>query len=97
MEVRFVKAFINVMSGFLLGMMVMARFYCNALDITSGNLHIGWDTIAITCGALAFFQLLIRIDPSFKESTWDQEHAEDHYDEYGVNTRNSFNTPPKNN
>jgi hypothetical protein len=79
MEVRFVKAFINVMSGFLLGMMVMARFYCNALDITSGNLHIGWDTIAITCGALAFFQLLIRIDPSFKEPTWDQEHAEHHY------------------
>jgi hypothetical protein len=67
MEARFVKGLINLMTGFLLGMIVMARFYCNAFNITSGSMYIGWDTIAITCGALVFIHLLVKFDPSFKE------------------------------
>lgn len=95
MEARFVRGLVNLLTGFIIGMMVMAGFYCNALNITSGAMYMGWDTIIIVSLCLIAVYVMIHFDPSFKESTWDQEHAEDHYDAYGVNTKNSFNTPPK--
>jgi len=52
------------------GMIVMARIYCNDLAIPSSSpLYIGWDTVAITAGALVMFQLLLLLDPSFQEQS----------------------------
>ena len=66
MEVRFIKGLINLMTGFLIGMMVMAGLYCNALHITSGAMYIGWDTITIVCLSLTALHVLVHFDPSFK-------------------------------
>jgi len=95
MEARIVKWFVNAMTWLLIGMVLMARRYFINLGITSGAMYIGWDTVAFVIGGLFALQAIIKFDPSFKAPTWDQEHAEDHYDAYGVNTKNSFNTPPK--
>jgi hypothetical protein len=114
METRFVKGLVNLMTGFIIGMMVMAGFYCNALNITSGAMYMGWDTITIVCLSLLAVHVMIHFDPSFKtkeelDKAMGRKHIRmttkpsksfddyDTYDEYGVNTKNSFNTPPKSN
>ena len=66
MEARFVRGLVNLMTGFIIGMMVMAGFYCNALNITSGNMYIGWDTITIVSLCLIAVYVMIHFDPSFK-------------------------------
>lgn len=66
METRFVRGLVNLMTGFIIGMMVMAGFYCNGLNITSGNMYIGWDTIAIVSLCLIAVHLMVHFDPSFK-------------------------------
>ena len=78
MEARFVRGLVNLMTGFIIGMMVMAGFYCNALNITSGNMYIGWDTITIVSLCLIAVYVMIHFDPSFNDDGW-KEHAEDHY------------------
>jgi hypothetical protein len=114
MEVRFIKGLVNLMTGFIIGMMVMAGLYCNALNITSGSMFIGWETITIVCVSLLALHIMVHIDPAFKtkeelDKAIGRKHIRmtskpsksfdgyDTYDEYGVNTKNSFNTPPKNN
>ena len=60
------KFFIRVLHAItwlIIGMVFMARFYCNSLNITSGPLYIGWDTVAVTLGGLAGMHLLLWIDP----------------------------------
>ena len=60
------KFFIRVLHAttwFIVGMVFMARFYCNSLGITSGPLYIGWDTVAVALGGLAGMHLLLWIDP----------------------------------
>jgi hypothetical protein len=54
----------------LAGMVVMARTYCHDLAIPETSpLYIGWDTVAVTAGALVMFQLLLWLDPSFQEQS----------------------------
>jgi len=66
MEARFVRGLVNLMTGFIIGMMVMAGFYCNGLNITSGSMYIGWDTITIVSLCLIAVYVMIHFDPSFK-------------------------------
>ena len=66
MEARFVRGLVNLMTGFIIGMMVMAGFYCNGLNITSGSMYIGWDTITIVSLCLLAVYVMIHFDPSFK-------------------------------
>jgi hypothetical protein len=67
MEVRLVKGFVNALAWFIIGMTFMSRMYCINLDITSGPMYIGWDTVTIVvCGLLAL-KAILWFDPSFKE------------------------------
>lgn len=66
MEARFIKGLVNLLTGFIIGMMVMAGFYCKGLDITSGSMYIGWDTITIVSLCLLAVHVMIHFDPSFK-------------------------------
>ena len=103
MEVRLIKSVINLLTGFIIGMMVMAVFYCNALNITSGAMYIDGVTVTIVIVSLLVLHVIVHLDPSFKDDDGWKEHAEHHYesasddtyDAYGVNTKNSFNTPSK--
>jgi hypothetical protein len=134
MEVRLIKSIINLLTGFIMGMMVMAVFYCNALNITSGAMYIDGVTVTIVIVSLLVLHVIVHLDPSFKDDDGWKEHAEHHYaqrkirmtkkpsdfvadkdakeeelavlqswyapsddtyDAYGVNTKNSFNTPSK--
>jgi len=79
MEVRIVKGFVNALTWFIVGMTFMSRMYCINLGITSGVNYIGWDTVAFVVGGLLAIHAMLWFDPSFKEPTWDQEHAEHHY------------------
>ncbi len=68
MELKVIRGLIQAMTWMLAGMVVMARTYCHDLAIPETSpLYIGMDTVAITAGALVMFQLLLWIDPSFKE------------------------------
>jgi UDP-N-acetylmuramyl pentapeptide phosphotransferase/UDP-N-acetylglucosamine-1-phosphate transferase len=78
MEVRLIKGVINLLTGFIMGMMVMAVFYCNALNITSGAMYIDGVTVTIVIVSLLVLHLVIYFDPSFKDDGW-KEHAEHHY------------------
>ena len=70
MELKLIRGLIQAMTWMLVGMIVMARIYCNDLAIpASSPLYIGWDTVAITAGALVMFQLLLLLDPSFQEQS----------------------------
>ena len=67
MSVRTVKAVIHAIIWMLVGMVFMARMYCNALNITSGAMFIGWDTIVFTLGGLLMVKVLMWIDPVFRD------------------------------
>ena len=67
MSVRTVKAIIHAMIWMLVGMVFMARMYCVALNITSGSMFIGWDTIVFTLGGLLAVQVMLWLDPSFRD------------------------------
>ena len=67
MSVRTVKAVIHAMIWMLVGMVFMARMYCVALNITSGAMFIGWDTIVFTLGGLLMVKVLMWIDPVFRD------------------------------
>ena len=67
MEVRLVRGFIQAMTWMLFGMLLMAHLYCHDLGITSGPMYIGWDTTAIVGVCLVLFQVILRLDPSFKD------------------------------
>jgi hypothetical protein len=68
MEVKIVRGVIHAMTWMVVGMVMMARFFCNHLviDVTS-PLYIGWDTVAFTFAALVAIQVLVALDPSFKD------------------------------
>jgi len=57
-----------------------------------GYMHLGFLVLGGFLGGIVYKE--VRKD--IREEDGQAEHAENHYDEYGVNTRNSFNTPPKN-
>jgi hypothetical protein len=67
MEVRIVKGIVNALVMFITGMVFMSRIYCINLNITSGPMYIGWDTVAVTLGGLLMIKILMWFDPSFKE------------------------------
>jgi hypothetical protein len=67
MEVRLVKGFVNALAWFIIGMTFMSRMYCINLGITSGVNYIGWDTVVFTVGGLLMVQILLWIDPSFRD------------------------------
>ena len=79
MEVRLVKGIINLLTGFIMGMMVMAVFYCNALNIKSGAMYIDGVTVTIVIVSLLVLHLIVYFDPSFKDDDGWKEHAEHHY------------------
>jgi hypothetical protein len=63
-----VRNIVHAVTWMLMGMVMMARFFCNQLAIDSHSpLFIGWDTVAFTAAALMVIQALVWLDPSFKE------------------------------
>ena len=63
-----VRNIVLALTWMLMGMVMMARFFCNHLAIDSSSpLFIGWDTVAFTALALVLVQALMAFDPSFKE------------------------------
>jgi len=77
--IRGVRRVVDALTWFIVGMTFMSRMYCINLGITSGVNYIGWDTVAFVVGGLLAIHAMLWFDPSFKEPTWDQEHAEHHY------------------
>ncbi len=65
--VRHIKWFVNAMSMFITGMVVMSRMYCINLGIESGPMYIGWDTVAVVLFGLVAIHVIVWFDPSFKE------------------------------
>ena len=68
MEVKIMRGVINAFTWMVVGMVMMARFFCNHMAIdTNSPLFIGWDTVAFTALVLVLVQVLMAFDPSFKE------------------------------
>jgi len=65
--VRGVRRVIDALTWFIIGMVFMSRMYCINLGITSGNNYIGWDTVVFVVGGLLMVQILLWIDPAFKD------------------------------
>jgi hypothetical protein len=57
---------IDALMWFVIGMTLMARFYCAKYNITSGADYIGWDTALIVIGGVVGMRLVVMLDPSFK-------------------------------
>ena len=66
MQTRFIRGVISAITWLMLGMVFMARFYCDHLGITSGTMYIGWDTVLVVLGGLSAMHLLMWLDPSFR-------------------------------
>ena len=67
MKTRTVRGIINAVTWMLVGMVLMARYHCISMGITSGFNYVGWDTVAYILGGLAAVHLLMWFDPTFKE------------------------------
>ena len=65
--VRYIKGFVNALSMFITGMVLMSRMYCINLGITSGPMYIGWDTVAVVLFGLIGIHVVVWFDPSFRE------------------------------
>ena len=67
MKASNIKGFVNALSMFIVGMAFMSRFYCIQLGITSGPMYVGWDTILFVVGGVGALNLLVWLDPSFRD------------------------------
>lgn len=67
METRTFRSIINAVTWMLVGMVLMARYLCISMDITSGSHYVGWDTVVYTLGGLAGLHTVMWFDPTFKE------------------------------
>ena len=67
MKTRTFRSIINAVTWMLVGMVLMSRYICISMNITSGFNYIGWDTVAYILGGLAVVHLLMWFDPTFKD------------------------------
>jgi hypothetical protein len=62
---KYLLRVIDALVWFIIGMTMMARFYCAKYNITGAD-YIGWDTVAIVVGGVLCMRWVVSLDPSFK-------------------------------
>ena len=67
MKTRTFCSIINAVTWMLIGMVLMSRYLCISMGITSRPHYVGWDNVAYILGGLAGMHLVMWFDPTFKE------------------------------